>query len=53
MKSDKNKKRLWAAGLILCLLLLVILLGGSVSHQSEAVPENPLHGISKERSQVV
>ena len=53
MRDNKKKKFLAGISLVLCLLILGICLTGSVSGQKKAVPENPINGISSDRSQVV
>lgn len=53
MRDNKKKKFLAGISLVLCLLILGICLTGSVSGQKKAVLENPIKGISSDRSQVV
>lgn len=53
MRDNKKKKFLAGISLVLCLLILGICLTGSVSGQKKTVPENPIKGISSDRSQVV
>ena len=53
MRDNKKKKFLAGISLVLCLLILGICFTGSVSGQKKAVLENPIKGISSDRSQVV
>lgn len=53
MKHEKKKKIALTFGLILCLLLFIAGITGKIGTQEQQVPENPVHGVDQDRSQVL